>query len=109
MLPYRAVVVDEAQDLGAEALKLIAAIAPKAGDKPAQDSLFIVGDAHQRIYGRKEATFDPTLSEARISCLWPAGGIQDNTVNRLLLMSSSEHHLASAPMALFVKSNVPER
>lgn len=49
------------------------------------------------------------LSEARVSCLWPAGGIQDNAVNRLLLMSSSEHHLASAPMALFIKSNVPER
>jgi hypothetical protein len=48
------------------------------------------------------------LSETRMSCLWPAGGIQDNTVNRLLLMSSSEHHLASAPMALFVKSNAPE-
>jgi len=46
------------------------------------------------------------LSEARVSCLWPAGGIQDNTVNRLLLMSSSEHHLASAPMALFFKSNL---
>jgi hypothetical protein len=49
------------------------------------------------------------LSEARVSCLWPAGGIQDNTVNRLLLMSSSEHHLPSAPMALFVKSNISER
>ncbi|WP_186399052.1 DUF4238 domain-containing protein [Stappia sp. P2PMeth1] len=48
------------------------------------------------------------LSEARVSCLWPAGGIQDNTVNRLLLMSSSEHHLASVPMALFVKRDVPE-
>jgi hypothetical protein len=45
---------------------------------------------------------------ARVSCLWPAGGIQDNTVNRLLLMSSSEHHLASAPIALFVESNVPK-
>ena len=45
------------------------------------------------------------LSEARVSCLLPAGGIQDNTVNRLLLMSSSEHHLASVPMALFVKGN----
>ena len=53
LLPYRAVVVDEAQDLGAEALKLIAAIAPKSGDKPGEDGLFIVGDAHQRIYGRK--------------------------------------------------------
>lgn len=49
------------------------------------------------------------LSEAQVSCLWPAGGIQDNTVNRLLLMSGSERHLDSAPMALFVKSNVPER
>jgi hypothetical protein len=51
---------------------------------------------------------DVHLSKARVSCLWPAGGIQDNTVNRLLLMSSSEHHLASAPMALFVKSNGQE-
>lgn len=49
------------------------------------------------------------LSQARVSCLWPKGGIQDNTINRLLLMSSSEHHLASAPMAVFVKSDVPER
>jgi hypothetical protein len=48
------------------------------------------------------------LSEARVSSLWPAGGIQDNTVNRLLLMSSSEHHLASAPMALFFKSNLDQ-
>ncbi|MBG0810397.1 DUF4238 domain-containing protein [Methylosinus sp. H3A] len=46
--------------------------------------------------------------EAEASCLWPNGGIQDNAVNRLLLMSSSERHLASAPMALFVKSE-PER
>jgi hypothetical protein len=46
---------------------------------------------------------------ARVSCLCPASGIQDNTVNRLLLMSSSEHHLPSVPMALFVKSNALER
>lgn len=45
------------------------------------------------------------LSAARFSCLWPAGGIQDNTVNRLLFMSNSDHHLASAPMALFVNRN----
>ena len=44
------------------------------------------------------------LSEARVSCLSPAGGIQDNTVNRLLLMSNSEHHLASAPMALLLRA-----
>lgn len=53
LLPYRAVVVDETQDLGSEALKLLAAIAPKSGDMPAQDNMFLVGDAHQRIYGRR--------------------------------------------------------
>lgn len=47
------------------------------------------------------------LSEARVSCLWPTSGIQDNTVNRLLLMSSAEHYLANAPMALFFRSSIP--
>jgi len=44
------------------------------------------------------------LTKARVECLWPTGGIQDNTVNRLLLMSSSDHHLASVPMALYFKT-----
>ncbi len=48
------------------------------------------------------------LGEAQVSCLWPAGGIQDNTVNRLLLMSSSEYHLSSAPLALYFRRNVPD-
>lgn len=39
----------------------------------------------------------------RIHCAFPAGGIQDNTVNRLLLMSSSEHHLPNVPMAFFIE------
>ncbi|MBO9499538.1 MAG: DUF4238 domain-containing protein [Novosphingobium sp.] len=46
----------------------------------------------------------------KISCAFPANGIQDNTVNRLLLMSSSEHHLPSVPMAFFIEpatSNAP--
>jgi hypothetical protein len=42
--------------------------------------------------------------EARISCVFPSRGIQDNTVNRLLLMSSSESHLSSVPMAFFVEA-----
>lgn len=42
--------------------------------------------------------------EARVSCAFPPGGIQDNTVNRLLLMSSSERHLPSVPMAFFIES-----
>jgi hypothetical protein len=41
--------------------------------------------------------------EARISCVFPPEGIQDNTVNRLLLMSSSERHLPSVPMAFFIE------
>jgi hypothetical protein len=53
VLPYRTIVVDEAQDLGAEAFRLISAIAPSVDGKSSADSLFIVGDAHQRIYGRK--------------------------------------------------------
>ena len=34
--------------------------------------------------------------------IFPTHGIQDNNVNRLLLMSSSEHHLPSVPMAFFI-------
>ena len=44
---YAAVVVDEAQDMGAQAFSLIRAIAPTASN-----NLFIAGDGHQRIYGR---------------------------------------------------------
>jgi hypothetical protein len=35
-------------------------------------------------------------------CAFPVGGIQENTVNRLLLMSSSERHLPNVPMAFFI-------
>lgn len=53
-LPYTAVIVDEAQDMGEQAFRLIRAIVPvtPAGDR---NSIFIVGDAHQRIYGRRAA------------------------------------------------------
>ncbi len=46
-LDYVALVVDEAQDLGAQAYHLIRQIVP-AG----VNDLFVVGDGHQRIYGR---------------------------------------------------------
>ncbi len=45
---YRSVIVDEAQDLPAAAMRLVRAIAPR-GDS---NNLMIVGDAHQRIFGR---------------------------------------------------------
>lgn len=45
--PYRAVVVDEAQDIDAEQWRLLRVLAPHD-----DNSLFITGDAHQRIYGK---------------------------------------------------------
>ncbi len=47
-LPYRAVIVDEAQDFHVEEWRLIRTLVPEGAD-----DLFLVGDAHQRIYGRK--------------------------------------------------------
>lgn len=44
------VIVDEAQDFGAETLTLLRHLVPEG-----QDDLFIVGDGHQRIYGRRAA------------------------------------------------------
>jgi len=49
LLPYQSVVVDEAQDMGEQAFKLIRAI---VGQEKSND-LFIAGDAHQRIYNRR--------------------------------------------------------
>ncbi len=44
--PYRAVLADEVQDFTATALRLLRALAPRG-----PNTLFVVGDAHQRIYG----------------------------------------------------------
>jgi superfamily I DNA/RNA helicase len=43
--PYRAAVVDEAQDMSGEQLRLLRALVA-----PGPDDLFLVGDAHQRIW-----------------------------------------------------------
>lgn len=43
------VIVDEAQDMGAQAFMLIRALVP-----PGPNDLFIVGDGHQRIYGKNK-------------------------------------------------------
>lgn len=43
--------------------------------------------------------------QARVTCLFPCGGIQDNAINRLLLMSSSERHLSNVPMAFFLEKD----
>ena len=48
--PYSSIVIDETQDFGPQALKLLRAMTPRA----ANDLLF-VGDGHQRIYNRNRA------------------------------------------------------
>jgi hypothetical protein len=40
-----------------------------------------------------------------MSCGFRVEGIQDNTVNRLLLMSSAENYLPSLPMAFFIQEH----
>ena len=50
VLPYRSIIVDEAQDMSAQAFKLIKSMFEGRDQK---NSLFIVGDGHQRIYRHK--------------------------------------------------------
>jgi superfamily I DNA/RNA helicase/mRNA-degrading endonuclease RelE of RelBE toxin-antitoxin system len=52
ILPYKAIIVDEAQDMGMETFKLIRQMIPESRGEFRND-LFIVGDAHQRIYRHK--------------------------------------------------------
>ncbi|MDM8536617.1 UvrD-helicase domain-containing protein, partial [Desulfobacterales bacterium HSG17] len=49
ILPYKSVIVDEAQDMSEQAFRLIRQIIP--GER--ENDLFIAGDAHQRIYRHK--------------------------------------------------------
>lgn len=47
---YASVIVDETQDFGPQALRLLRAMLPRASN-----DLFLVGDGHQRIYPRNRA------------------------------------------------------
>ena len=49
-LPYCAVVVDEAQDMGHQAFRLIRSLTSAEDNR---NNIFIVGDGHQRIYRHK--------------------------------------------------------
>ena len=59
-LDYVAVVVDEAQDMGAQAYRLIRHIVPAGAN-----DLFVVGDGHQRIYGRNKVVLGRCGIEVR--------------------------------------------
>jgi hypothetical protein len=61
-----------------------------------------------KVHAATQAAFKKSgvfAKEGRISCVLPPEGIQDNTINRLLLMSSSERHLSSVPMAFFIEEH----
>jgi superfamily I DNA/RNA helicase len=49
-LPYQSVIVDEAQDMGAQAFRLVRTM---VADGDRKNDIFIVGDGHQRIYRHK--------------------------------------------------------
>lgn len=54
ILPYRTIIVDESQDFGNAEFKLIRQMIPQSRpDEELKNDIFIVGDAHQRIYGNK--------------------------------------------------------
>jgi len=48
-LPYCSIVIDEAQDMGSQAFMLMREMVAEE-----KNDIFIVGDAHQRIYGRNK-------------------------------------------------------
>lgn len=48
--PYSAIIIDETQDFGPQALRLLRAMIPQG-----PNDLFFVGDGHQRIYSRHRA------------------------------------------------------
>jgi hypothetical protein len=58
-------------------------------------------NSHDRIQAAL-ARAETHVVSGQIKVAMPTRGIQDNTINRLLLMSSSEHHLSSVPMAFFM-------
>ena len=55
ILPYTSIIVDEAQDMSAEVFKLLRQMIPINNEeiKGLPNDIFIVGDAHQRIYEHK--------------------------------------------------------
>jgi hypothetical protein len=73
------------------------------GHKPNYESQLTARFARARAGQDTALLKGASSAQARVHALLPERGIQDNTINRLLLMSSSEHHWASVPMAFFLE------
>ena len=90
-------------DLLRDLFKYLSNLAER-GAKPNREAQFVGRFA--KVHAAAQSNLkksDLPVKEGRVSCIFPPGGIQDNTVNRLLLMSSSERHLSSVPMAFFIE------
>ncbi len=77
---------------------------PERGAKPNREAHLV--SRLTRTHAAAEAGLKKLgvpVKEGRISCFFPPGGMQDNTVNRLLFMSSSERHLSGVPIAFFIE------
>lgn len=75
----------------------------KSGEKPNFETQMAAR------YSRQMASAQRVFQKAGIphvmghlQALMPAKGIQDNSINRLLLMSNAEYYLPSVPMAIFI-------
>jgi hypothetical protein len=60
------------------------------------------GQAHASAQTKLQRRQEPG-NKGKLSCVFTPSGIQDNTINRLLLMSSSEHHLSMVPMGFYIR------
>jgi superfamily I DNA/RNA helicase len=58
--PYLSIVIDETQDFGPQALRLLRAMVPEGAN-----DLFFVGDGHQRIYPRHRASMSASGIDIR--------------------------------------------
>lgn len=75
----------------------------KGGEKPSFETQMAAR------YSRHMASAQRVIQRAglphimgHLQILMPATGNQDNSINRLLLMSNAEHYLPSVPMAIFI-------
>ena len=64
--------------------------------------------AHSQVQNAIQKTGDP-MQLAKLKCVMPPGGIRENSINRLLLMSNVDTYLENIPMAFYIERSDPLR
>jgi hypothetical protein len=75
----------------------------RRGRKPNYERQLAATFDRARAIQSKASKAGGTIGSARVHALLPEHGLHDNTINRLLLMASSEHHWRSVPMAFYLE------